>query len=69
MERNRNRNKINAAMKNKVKLKDLTHEDKGNFILISYLCSDGSLIKNKYIGYKLSECKKLFLNEYINILN
>lgn len=69
MGRNRNTNKINAAMKIKVKISDLTHEYKANFILISFLCSDGSLIKKKYINYKLSECKKLFLNEFINILN
>jgi hypothetical protein len=52
-----------------IKIQDLTHEYKANFILISYLCKDGSLIKKKYIDYKLSEAKKLFLNEFIHILN
>jgi hypothetical protein len=52
-----------------IKLKNLTHEYKANFILVSYLCKDGSLIKKKYIDYKLTEAKKLFLNEFIHILN
>ena len=55
-------------MKN-IKLKNLSHEYKANFIIVSYLCNDGSFIKKKYIDYKLSEAKKLFLNEFIDILN
>lgn len=52
-----------------IELKDLTHTINSNNIQISYLCTDGSLIKKKYIGYKIGEAKQLFLNEFKTILN
>jgi hypothetical protein len=52
-----------------IELKDLTYTINTNNIQISFLCKDGSLIKKKYIGYKLGEAKQLFLNEFKNILN
>jgi hypothetical protein len=51
-----------------IKLKDLTHTINTNNIQISFLCENGSLIKKKYVGYKLGESKQLFLNEFKNIL-
>ena len=52
-----------------VTLKDINHEVKANFILCSFLCSDGSYIKEKYIGYNLCEAKRTFLKKYKSILN
>ncbi len=50
-----------------MELKDITTEVKSNFILCTFLCSDGSLIKEKYIGYRLSEAKKKFRDKYKNL--
>lgn len=52
-----------------IKLKDLTATINTNNIQISFLCKDGSLIKKKYVGYKIGEAKQRFLNEYKTILN
>lgn len=48
-------------MKNQIKLQDITHEVKPNFILCSIVLNDGSYIKEKYIGYNLCDAKKTFL--------
>lgn len=53
----------------KVQLKDITADVYPNHILCSFLCTDGSYIKEKYIGYKQGEAKKLFLSKYKEILN
>jgi hypothetical protein len=46
----------------KATLKDISAEIMPNFILCRYVCPDGSVIKNKYIGYKLTEAKRMFLD-------
>lgn len=51
--------------KEKYTLKDISYEVKPNFILCSIVTNDGSYIKEKYIGYKLSEAK----NKFKNLLN
>ena len=47
--------------KMKIKLKDINHEVKENFILCSIVLKDGSHIKQKYIGHNLCEAKRNFL--------
>ena len=51
----------------KVRLKDINHEIKPNFILCSIVLKDGSYIKEKYIGYNLCESKRLFLKLINNL--
>lgn len=48
--------------------KDINTEVMYNFILCSYRCKDGSLLKEKYIGYRQSEAKNLFWSKYKNIM-
>jgi hypothetical protein len=48
-------------------LSHITTEQKANFIICSYVCKDGSVIKEKYIGYTLTESKRQFFNKYKNL--
>jgi 5S rRNA maturation endonuclease (ribonuclease M5) len=43
-----------------MKTKEINHEYKREFIIFTYIDKAGNLIKQKYIGYKLPEAKKLF---------
>lgn len=45
----------------KITLKSINHEVKENFIVCSIVLKDGSVIKEKYIGYNLCEAKRKFL--------
>jgi hypothetical protein len=51
----------------KIELKNIQHKVNNSNIICSFLCSDGSLIKEKYIGYSLSSAKRTFFNKYKNI--
>lgn len=47
-----------------MKLKDINYEIFPSHILCSYRCNDGTLLKKKYIGYSLTEAKKVFHREH-----
>lgn len=47
-----------------MELKDIIHTVYPSHILCTYVCDDGSVLKEKYIGYSLSEAKKIFLAKY-----
>ena len=50
-----------------MKLKEIQYSISRNFIQLEFRCKDGSLLKEKFIGYKLPEAKKLFKAKYNNI--
>jgi hypothetical protein len=45
----------------KFKLSQINHDVNNNFVLCSIVLKDGSVLKEKFIGYRLSEAKKRFL--------
>jgi len=51
-----------------MKAKDITHEYNNNYTILRYICKDGSVIKHKYMYYKLSECVKMFKSQYKDIM-
>lgn len=51
----------------KYKLSDINHDANNNFIICSIVLNDGSKVKEKYIGYSLSEAKRNFLQIINNL--
>lgn len=51
-----------------MQLKDINHQTNANRTVLKYICKDGSVIKESYIFYSLSEAKKKFKAKYKNLI-
>jgi len=56
-------------MRTKIIIKNISHENYNGWIYLEYICGDGSKIREKYMGYRLSECYDKFINKYKQILD
>ena len=51
-----------------MKLKEIQYTAGRDFFELSYRTKDGSLLKEKYMGYKLGEAKQLFKAKFKNLI-
>jgi len=49
--------------------KNISHDYYNGWTYLEYRCKDGTKLREKYLGYRLSECYDKFINKYKQILD